>query len=119
MPRFTPRRGRYAFAASCVLRTFEDYFVAALPSEAELELLAQTYPDLRVELHATVGRPLSVEFQDGKSYRYGIVNLGGADLADVLGKFALCRADLDIALVPAEPARSEPKLAPQDALPLV
>ena len=90
-PRFTRRQGQYGFAASCVLRSFEDYLVAALPSDADLERLARLYPDIRVELHATVGRKLSDEFQDGKSYRYGVVNLGGRDLADVLEQFAACR----------------------------
>ena len=99
-PRFTRRQGQYGFAASCVLRSFEDYLVAALPSDADLERLARLYPDIRVELHATVGRKLSDEFQDGKSYRYGVVNLGGRDLADVLEQFAACRVRLGIELVP-------------------
>jgi biotin carboxylase len=118
-PRFTPRQGSYAFAASCVLRSFKDHIVAGLPSEAQIERIAQTYPGLRVELHATVGRRLSAEFQDGKSYRYGIVNLGGRDLDDVLAKFALCREDLDIALVPVERARADPELAVQDVAPVL
>lgn len=99
----TPKRrqGRYGFAASCVLRTFEDHFVAGLPSEAELGRLALLDPDVRVELHATVGRKLSDELQDGASYRYGIVDLGGRDRAEVLARFASCREKLGIALVPA------------------
>ena len=110
-PRFTRRQGRYAFAASCVLRSFEDYLVAAVPSEADVERLAGIYPDVRVELHATPGRKLSDEFQDGKSYRYGVVNLGGRDLADVLEQSESCRARLGIELLPVrgEPvARLEP-----------
>ncbi len=75
-----------------VLRSFEDYVVAALPSEADIERLALVYPDIRVELHGTFGRKLSDELQDGRSYRYGIVNLGGSDRADVLAQFEACRA---------------------------
>jgi biotin carboxylase len=123
-PRFTRRQGRYCFAASCVLRSFEDHLVVGLPSETDLEELAQIHANLRVELHATVGRKLSAEFQDGRSYRYGIVNLGGDDLDDVLDQFAACRERLGIALLPVEPARVEPsgrleKLTEVDALPLV
>jgi hypothetical protein len=105
----TPKRrqGRYPFAASCVLRTFEDRFVAGLPSEAELALLD---PDVRVEFHATVGRKLSDELQDGASYRYGILNLGGRDRADVLARFASCRERLSIALLPAGAPRACPAL---------
>jgi len=110
-PRFEPRRGRYGFAASFVLRSFEDHIVTALPAEADLDQLARLYPDIRIELHATLGRKLSDEFQDGKSYRYGIVNLGGRDRADVLEQFAACRESLGIALQPIG--------APQDSLCLV
>jgi len=106
-PRFTPRQGRYGFAASYVLRSFEDHIVAALPAEADLDRLARLYPDIRVELHATVGRKLSDEFQDGRSYRYGIVNLGGRDRAHVLEQFETCRESLGIVLLPMGPARGE------------
>jgi hypothetical protein len=99
-PHFTRRQGRYDFAASMVLRSFEDYVVAALPSEADIERLALVYPDIRVELHGTVGRKLSDELQDGRSYRYGIVNLGGSDRADVLAQFEACRDRLGIVLQP-------------------
>jgi biotin carboxylase len=122
-PRFTRRQGRYRFAASCVLRSFEDHLVVGLPTEAALERMAQIYPDIRVELHATAGRKLSAEFQDGKSYRYGIVNLGGSDLRDVLERFASCRERLEIALLPVEAARDgapdrPEKLTEVDALTL-
>ena len=109
-PRFTRRQGRYRFAASCVLRSFEDYVVASVPSEADIERVARLYPDIRVELHATVGRKLSDEFQDGKSYRYGVVNLGGRDLAHVLKQFEECRARLGIALLPVSGMQDEPRL---------
>ncbi|HEX2447253.1 MAG TPA: ATP-grasp domain-containing protein [Methyloceanibacter sp.] len=99
-PRFVRRQGRYGFAASCVLRSFEDHMVAAVPSESDIERLGQIYSDVRVELHATPGRKLSDEFQDGKSYRYGVVNLGGSDLADVLRQFESCRTQLGIELRP-------------------
>ncbi len=99
-PRFTRRQGRYGFASSFVLRSFEDYIVAALPTEADLERLAQLYPDIRVELHGTLGRKLSAELQDGRSYRYGIVSLGGSDRADVLAQYEACRDRLGISLQP-------------------
>ncbi|HKA64860.1 MAG TPA: ATP-grasp domain-containing protein [Methyloceanibacter sp.] len=94
------REGRHEFAASCVLRTFEDCEVAALPSEEKLAELEHLYPDIRVEIHATAGRKLSDELQDGTSFRYGIVSLGGRDRADVLRRFEACRAGLGIVLLP-------------------
>jgi biotin carboxylase len=106
-PIFSRRQGRYRFAASCVLRSFADYSVEAAPSEEYLQRLARLYPDIRVEVHATPGRKLSDELQDGQSYRYGIVNLGGRDLADVLQKFALCRDELGIVLSPLDCSQRE------------
>ncbi len=94
------------------MRSFHDSLVVAVPSEADIERLAGIYPDIRVELHATPGRKLSDEFQDGKSYRYGVLNLGGRDLADVLEQFESCRARLGIELLAARsvarPARRRP-----------
>ena len=99
-PSFARRQGRYRFAASCVLRAFADHRVAGLPDAEELERLASLYPDSRIEIHAKMGGKLSDELNDGQSYRYGIVNLGGNDLADVLATFAALRESLDIVLVP-------------------
>jgi hypothetical protein len=83
-----------------VLRTFEDHTVVALPSEADIAGLSRLYRDIRVELHGAVGRRLSDELQDEQSYRYGIVNLGGGDRADVLEQFEACRERLGIVLQP-------------------
>lgn len=115
-PRFTRGEGRYPFAASCVLRAFADHLVARLPAAAELERLAGLYPDIRVELHAAVGRKLSNELQDGHSFRYGIVNLGGRDLAEVLETFEAVREAMGIELVPVESAQeTETRLAAREA----
>jgi biotin carboxylase len=102
-PRIAHRQGRYGFAASIVLRSFEDHVVAALPSETDLERLKRTHPDIRVEILARVGRALSSEMQDGTSYRYGIVSLGGKDRDDVLPQFAACRDSLGIVFEPVRP----------------
>jgi biotin carboxylase len=112
------REGRYPFAASCVLRTFEDYVVAALPSEDLLAELEYLYPDIRVEIHATAGRKLSDEFQDGTSFRYGIVSLGGRDRADVLQSFEACSAGLGIVLLPVGGDRESVTSAPMQAEPV-
>ena len=98
----TPKRrqGPHHFAASFVLRTFQDCLVAALPSDEQVARLERLYPDTTVELHATAGRKLSDELQDGTSFRYGVVNLGGRDREDVLQRFSKCRKRLGIALLP-------------------
>jgi biotin carboxylase len=111
------RQGRYQFAASCVLRTFEDCVVAALPSEGQLAELERLYPDIRVEIHATAGRKLSDELQDGTSFRYGIVSLGGRDRADVLRRFEVCRAGLGIVLLPVGEDQENIATAPMQEVP--
>ena len=72
----------------------------SLPSEDQLSALEYLYPDITVEIHATAGRKLSDELQDGTSFRYGIITLGGRDLADVLQRFETCQAGLGIVLLP-------------------
>ncbi len=63
-----------------------------------------------------MGRQLSDELQDGHSYRYGIVNLGGRDLADVLETFEAVREAMGIELVPVESAKeTEIRLAAREA----
>ena len=94
-----------------MLRSFEDYIVTALPSEADLERLKRTYPDIRVEILARVGRALSSEMQDGTSYRYGIVSLGGKDRDELLAQFAACRDSLGIVFEPTRPPQPVPELA--------
>jgi biotin carboxylase len=100
-PRVKRKQGIHAAAASFVLREFEDCLVAALPSDTELEAISLSYPDVRIELHARKGCRLSDEMQDGQSYRYGIVNLGGRDRAEMLRKFEDCRGRLKVTLLPA------------------
>ena len=115
-PRVMRRQGRYRFAASIVLRSFEDYVVAALPSEADLERLERSYPDIRIEILARVGRALSSEMQDGTSYRYGIVSLGGKDRDDVLAQFAACRDGLGIVFEPVRTPRPAPELVAEQSV---
>jgi hypothetical protein len=115
-PHFTRRQGRYGFAASIVLRSFDDYVVAALPSEGDLARLKRAYPDIRVEILARVGRTLSSEMQDGSSYRYGIVNLGGKDRDDVLAQFAACRDSLGIVFEPVRPPQPAPEMVAEQSV---
>ena len=112
------RQGRYQFAASCVLRTFDDCVVAALPSVDRLAELEQRHPDIRLEIHATAGRKLSDELQDGTSFRYGIISLGGRDRADVLRRFKACRAGLGIVLLPVGGDRENIATAAMQAAPM-
>lgn len=99
---FRRRAGKHRFAASCVLRTFENATVTALPSAAEIANVQRLHPDARVEVLATPGRRLSQEMQDGESYRYGIISLGGRDRDDILAILAQCCSLLTFGLAAIE-----------------
>lgn len=88
------RQGPYPMAASCVLRTFDNCEVLGLPTTAEIDQLCQRYPGLRVEILATEGKRLSQEMQDGGSFRYGVINIGGNSREHVQSILAECMRNL-------------------------
>lgn len=77
----------FAFAASLVPRLFEDRRVLRVPDRADIERLLARFPDARLKVLCRVGHRLSEELQDGKSFRYAVLNLGGADREDVLERY--------------------------------
>jgi biotin carboxylase len=89
-PRMKRREGSHKMAASCVLRTFENKLVLKLPDAEEISRVRARYPDVRVEVLTTEGAKLSQQMQDGRSYRYGLINIGGDDRGDILNTFAEC-----------------------------
>jgi hypothetical protein len=107
-PRMRRRAGRHPMAASCVLRTFADQEILAQPSAEEVAKLAERHPGLRVEATGTVGGRLSDVMQDGNSFRYGLIHLGGRDRQDILQSLQECERHLTFGLRPAPvaPTRS-------------
>ena len=99
-PSFTPRRGEFKLAASCVLRTFEDRRVAAIPTQAAIAGIVQRYPDARIEIHAVPGAALSNQMQDAQSFRYGLVNIGADSERELEEKFDAIAERLEFRLVP-------------------
>jgi hypothetical protein len=87
-------KGRYTCASSCVLRTFEDYYVERVPTHEEIHMLEHCYPDIRIEILTGAGIPLSQQLQDGRSFRYGLLNIGGRDEQDITTIFDDCRQRL-------------------------
>jgi biotin carboxylase len=86
--------GEHARAASCILRTFENKRVLQLPTPTHIEGIQELYPDARIEVLAREGHQLSQELQDGRSYRYGIISLGGRDDEDIRQRLENCLAHL-------------------------
>jgi len=94
VPQTRHRAGKYSVAASCVLRRFRDAMVLRAPAPNDVAQLQTSVPDVRVEVLATAGTQLSRKMQDGCSYRYGMVNIGGRDLPEVLAIFDYCKRAL-------------------------
>ncbi len=72
---WAPRRNRDLVSASFVLRRFQDAVVAHIPQQEDLESLRKSYPEIFVELLVRQGMRLSDELQDGRSYRYALIDL--------------------------------------------
>lgn len=93
-------KGDFKMAASCVLRTFENRRVLAVPSSQQIDNLTARFADARVEICAAQGRLLSDGMQDGKSYRYGLINIGADSDEELTLKLKLCRSMLDFQFAP-------------------
>jgi len=82
------RQGRYRAAASFVLRGFEDKLCLTVPSDEDIARVERDIPDTVVMVRAIPGMRLSELPQDSYSFRHGLINLGGRDLADMQAKLA-------------------------------
>jgi len=90
-PYFKRNSGKYKTASSFVLRTFEDKKIIKLPTKGQIEKLEKKFPGIRIEIFGKEGTMLSDELQDGKSYRFGLINLGSESKKDLLRKFEECK----------------------------
>jgi biotin carboxylase len=99
-PVLLKRRGAHALAGSCVLRIFENKRVRKAPSIKELQQLYAEFPDARCQIYVKEGGLLSDTFQDGKSYRYGLVHLGARDSQELQKKFERCKEILSFEFEP-------------------
>jgi biotin carboxylase len=99
-PRRAKSAGPHTRAASCVLRTFRNQRVLQLPTADELEKVNRDHPDVRIEILAEAGMMLSQQLQDGRSYRYGLLNIGGRDREDIQAIFDECMRRLTFVLEP-------------------
>jgi biotin carboxylase len=95
----SPQPGIFKCAASCVLRVFDDHLVTKVPTSADLDTLYNHFPDVRVEICVQEGHRLSSEKQDGKSFRYCVINLGGTNAEDLQDRLSMCKKLLPFALV--------------------
>ena len=98
------RQGNFKLAASCVLRTFADRHVVAVPTHEVIADIVATYPDASIEIHAAPGADLSNQMQDAHSFRYGLVSIGADSEQELDGKFAAIAERLEFQLAPVQSA---------------
>ncbi|MBA3505968.1 MAG: ATP-grasp domain-containing protein [Betaproteobacteria bacterium] len=90
-PRWTRGEGRHGAAASFTLREFNGAIKVA-PGKAEIRWLQSAYPDAHLQTCIKHGNSRRRETKWLGSYRYAIVNLGGADRDDLHRRFDdICR----------------------------
>lgn len=75
---------KYGCAASFVFRDFSGKGLHSAPSPKQLDWLHKTYPDARLLVYPKSGASLARETKWLGSYRYAVLNLGGADWQDLM-----------------------------------
>ncbi len=98
-PQCLIKNGKYKVAASFVLRTFRDAKVTKIPSAHDIQKIHKHFPDARIIIIPKVGHYLSEYLQDGSSFRYGLLHLGGEDPNDLMHNFELCKKLLPFKLI--------------------
>ncbi|WP_423823522.1 ATP-grasp domain-containing protein [Salinisphaera sp. SPP-AMP-43] len=100
-PQFPDGKGRFAYAACCFLRAYDDAVVGRLPSDAELKVLAAEIPGMIFEPHVHPGMRLSeLTHQETYSYALALVYIGGDGPEQLRTRYRLCRNRLDFDLKP-------------------
>ena len=90
-PQWTRGQGAYGAAASFVFREFNGA-VKIAPGKAQIDWLGSAHPDARLHTFIKHGNSRWRETKWLGNYRYAIVNLGGADRADLDRRFGdVCR----------------------------
>lgn len=100
LPTYKKNNGPYAVAASFALRVFFDGRVTQSPSSTDIAAVYSLFPDARIQIHAEQNKLLSDMLQDGKSYLYAIINIGGCSKKDLFDKFAQCKRMLPFQITP-------------------
>lgn len=83
------RQGAQKHAASFVLRDLAGEGLGRWPGAAELEAVKARNPDVHVMFYPKRGVDLRREMKWLGSYRYGVLNVGGATLEELFARFHL------------------------------
>lgn len=89
LPRAAPSAG---IAASFVYRSFDPAARPPMPAARQIAELARQYPDAMLFRFPKSAGQIARDFKWLSSYRYGILHLGGADVADLAARCATASA---------------------------
>ena len=90
-PKMQKNAGKFRVAASFVLRHFEDRLVLQVPQDEEIAKIKFRFPDAIIIVDYSPGQKLSDCIQDGTSFRYGLIHLGGKDEEDLFQRYEECK----------------------------
>ncbi len=93
-PAVTFGQGAFGAAASFVFRRFDGREVTRVPKPSQIESVHQRYPDARLMLYLKRGASLAREMKWLGSYRYAVLNLGGASTEDLHQRYDEIRREL-------------------------
>ena len=93
------RVGKYAVASCFILRTLKDTLVVGVPSTRDVDDVRTLFPDSRIIIQVSPGKRLSDYMQDGYTFKYGMIHLGGGDEEELHEKFKICQRMLPFRFV--------------------
>lgn len=88
-PQIRRRQGRYRMASSFPLRIYEPRRVSKAPSSSEIASIEASFPQTLIWNETHSGALLSdfESIEDGKSARYGVVNVGAVGRKELLARY--------------------------------
>jgi biotin carboxylase len=86
-PKLQRGAGRFARATSFVFRKFDGRALARTPSPEQVARFAAEQPDAKLMLYLKRGAALAREMKWLGSYRYAVLNMGGASATDLVARY--------------------------------
>jgi biotin carboxylase len=101
-PRLVRGDGRYRVATSFPLRTFRPVRATQVPGNEDFVRVAERFPGTLIWWECSEGQELAdfESLEDGHSFRYGVVNVGGDTRADTTHRLDAIRDQLGYRLEP-------------------
>jgi len=83
-------------ASSFPLRVWNDHFIRMVPTKQHLDELKKMPGVLGIDIPIKAGKRLSEYSNDVYSYKYGVVDIAGCDLPEILARFNYLKDNLGV-----------------------